>query len=252
MKYTPCACRRVVNGLKVTILRCEAHLGVTLVFDRSTGLPEVRSCSLCKGPFIFTDASKNQSFCSRGCAVTEHGGTRIPGYKSYIGMIDRCHNPKNKAWDNYGGRGIIVCEEWRADFWSFIRHIGPRTSPKHSVDRYPDNNGNYEPGNVRWATQEQQNRNMRTNLMVPVGSEFVVATDYAISEGVTRNAIGWRIKHGVPLDKPYLGTGYDLRCFICGHQWKSISGNPRRCSSQKCRTLYWKEGQVNGIVLRQR
>jgi hypothetical protein len=75
-------------------------------------------------------------------------------------MRYRCMNPKNKDYANYGGRGITVCENWMQSFDSFIKDVGYRPSPLHSLDRI-DNDGNYEPNNVRWATAMQQANNRR-------------------------------------------------------------------------------------------
>jgi hypothetical protein len=76
-------------------------------------------------------------------------------------MIARCYNPKHPKFRYYGGRGITICDEWRYDFAAFVAYIGPKPSRHYSIDRYPDNNGNYEPGNVRWATQKEQVANSR-------------------------------------------------------------------------------------------
>jgi hypothetical protein len=84
---------------------------------------------------------------------------QIPEYKAWCNMRTRCANPNNKRWHRYGGRGIKVCEEWQTDFWAFLAHVGLKPSPDHSIDRYPDRDGNYEPGNVRWATQADQTNN---------------------------------------------------------------------------------------------
>ncbi len=81
-------------------------------------------------------------------------------YRAWYQMIYRCTNPKFPQWKDYGGRGISVCAEWRNSFTAFFEHVGPRPSPQHSFDRI-DNDGNYEPGNVRWATRSQQNSNQR-------------------------------------------------------------------------------------------
>ena len=75
-------------------------------------------------------------------------------------MLTRCYKAHVREYPNYGGRGIRVCDEWRKSFESFYAHVGPRPSLKYSIDRI-DNDGHYEPGNVRWATRSQQNSNTR-------------------------------------------------------------------------------------------
>jgi hypothetical protein len=94
-------------------------------------------------------------------------------------MIGRCHNQNGDKYRFYGGRGISVCPEWRADFTQFVAHIGLRPSPSHSVDRI-DVDGNYQPGNVRWATQKQQAANRRSALrFYDVDDNRISAADIA-------------------------------------------------------------------------
>lgn len=82
-------------------------------------------------------------------------------YNIWRGMKDRCFNTNCKNYKNYGGRGIRVCDDWQNNFTAFYEYIGPRPSDKHSIDRI-NNDGNYEPGNVRWAIKEIQGYNRRS------------------------------------------------------------------------------------------
>jgi hypothetical protein len=88
-----------------------------------------------------------------------HGMTGTSEHRAWLDMRKRCSNPRNKKFKHYGGRGIAVCERW-TDFANFYADMGPRPGPGHSLDRI-NNDGNYEPGNCRWATWSQQRRNQR-------------------------------------------------------------------------------------------
>jgi hypothetical protein len=101
--------------------------------------------------------------CSR-CRRMTHGhsadGHTTPEYNTWAHMVRRCSDPTSKDWRNYGGRGIKVWLVWQHSFAAFLGSVGPRPSASHSIDRI-NNDGNYEPGNVRWATRTEQNRNQR-------------------------------------------------------------------------------------------
>lgn len=91
---------------------------------------------------------------------TRHGMHKTPEYQAWAGMKGRCTNPKRKSWNDYGGRGITICDRWLHSFEAFLADVGPRPSERHSIDRI-DVDGNYEPKNVRWATWSEQLRNQR-------------------------------------------------------------------------------------------
>lgn len=88
-----------------------------------------------------------------------HGMKKTPEWNSWRGMLQRCNNPNHEMFYLYGGKGITVCKEWRK-FSNFIRDMGKKPSPRHSIDR-KDSNGNYEPGNCRWADPSTQSHNTR-------------------------------------------------------------------------------------------
>jgi hypothetical protein len=90
----------------------------------------------------------------------KHGMSGLPLYKVWISMKQRCYNPSCNIYPSYGGRGIAMCAEWAASFEQFFADVGECPGPGLSLDRI-DNDGNYEPGNVRWATNSEQMRNRR-------------------------------------------------------------------------------------------
>ena len=97
---------------------------------------------------------------SCGCLRRSHGDWKSREYAIWAGMIQRCENPKDKNYASYGGRGIAVCPEWRQSYARFLADVGPRPGTDYSIDRI-NNNGDYDPTNVRWATRSEQQRNKR-------------------------------------------------------------------------------------------
>ena len=97
--------------------------------------------------------------CSRNNSNLNQRKKGHPLYGTWTQMLHRCNNPKHKDFPNYGGRGISVCAAWELDFWQFVRDVGERPEGC-TLDRI-DNDGNYEPGNVRWATKLEQSLNRR-------------------------------------------------------------------------------------------
>ena len=132
------------------------------------------------------DLERGKSLMCRKCSVsvskTVHGaspyGKASPEYTTWVHMNQRCHNPNNKDYKHYGGRGIVVCDMWRESFEAFLLMVGKRPTLKHTIERI-DSNGNYEPGNVRWATRAEQNVNLRTNVRITINGTTKTVSEWA-------------------------------------------------------------------------
>lgn len=111
-----------------------------------------------------------------------------PEYKTWASMKDRCYQPSSDSWSRYGGRGIRVCERWLSSFENFLADVGARPSPKHSIDRI-NNDGHYEPGNVRWSTVSEQARNRSSTRLTTDDVEQIRAL---IAHGATLASIAER------------------------------------------------------------
>ena len=132
--------------------------------------------------------SADKRFAKRN---TKHGKVDTPEYGVWSGMRARCSDPNRKAYKNYGGRGITVCERW-SDFAAFYADMGPRPSKDHSIDRI-DNDQGYSPDNCRWATRAEQNRNHRRNRYLELNGERKTVTDWALRLGITQQAMQDRL-----------------------------------------------------------
>lgn len=143
--------------------------------------------------------------------ATIHGMGATPEHKSWAGMIERCNNANNPAFHRYGGRGIKVCGRWRFGdggkhgFVCFLEDMGPKPSRAHSIDRYPNQDGDYEPGNCRWATWKEQRRNRADTVVVEIGGERMCATEAAERAGIRPAAVLDRLRNGWPLERALSG-----------------------------------------------
>lgn len=116
-------------------------------------------------------------------------------YRIWNNMKNRCYNPNNLRYKDYGGRGITVCPEWLGDFARFAEDVGEPADPRFSLDRI-DNDGNYEPGNVRWADSITQASNSRRAVLVTINKETNTISGWCRKTGIRRCVYRQRIQLG--------------------------------------------------------
>jgi hypothetical protein len=117
----------------------------------------------------------------------------------WANMRSRCSNPKNAVYPSYGGRVISVCSRWE-DFSCFVEDMGMAPGWEYSLDRI-NNDGNYEPGNCRWATRKQQQNNRRNNILITFGGEALTVAQLAEIFSITNSLLRHRLLGGWELEK---------------------------------------------------
>lgn len=188
------------NAVQPAMWMCQCECGVErAVWDADLKRGESKSCGCLRDEF-------------RSDNLTTHGCTGTKEYQTWLHVIQRCENENNDQYKIYGGRGITICEEWRKDFSVFLAHIGPAPTRSHSIDRI-DNDGNYEPGNVRWATKKEQANNTSTVRVYSYKGENLTITQAISKSNViihisTVNARlrkGWSLESAIntPVNKKY-------------------------------------------------
>ena len=136
----------------------------------------------------------------------KHGhsrGPNLPEYRAWKRLRNRCRNPNNKDFKYYGAQGVTVADRWN-DFPLFLADMGKRPTPTHSIDRYPNPFGNYEPGNCRWATPGEQSGNRRTNRYITFNGKTQTIAAWARDLGITKErlwhrltTLGWTIERAL-------------------------------------------------------
>lgn len=172
------------NKHKNPVWSCKCECG-SLTKATSTSLVNgnVRSCGCLALDYIKALTTHGQSLYKN---VTSE-------YNTWNRMKGRCNNPKNSAYKDYGGRGIKVCERWMNSFEAFFEDMGPKPGKGYSIER-KNNNGNYEPGNCRWATITDQNKNKRTNRVIEHNGRRMILQDWANLLEITGEALSYRLK----------------------------------------------------------
>lgn len=187
---------------RLTVLRQGPNQGIHIrwVCQCSCGeLATVLSSNLRKGKQKSCGCLKKETLTKHGFATK--ATPRHPLYDVWKGMMRRCYVAKDEHYANYGGRGIRVDERWH-DISCFAADVPARPSPRHSLDRI-DNNRNYEPGNVRWATPKEQGNNRRTNVFFEIEAVRKTVTQWSEYAGVDvqvlkrRLAKGWSVQKAI-------------------------------------------------------
>lgn len=162
--------------------------------------PEYNGCGKTA---LVTTGNLNRGTQSCGCLIREairkskvtHGLTKTTEYRIWRGVVQRCHNENHDHYDKYGGRGIVMCDEWRSDFMIFLRDMGPRPSTDHSIDR-KDNDKGYSKDNCRWATSEEQMRNRSNNVYYEKDGEKKLLRQWCDELGLNTSTVYDRIRRG--------------------------------------------------------
>lgn len=175
-----------------------------------TGKGRIWKCSCCCGKIIFLTSQKifNGGNKSCGCKKKEltskanktHGLKGRPEYNIWCGMKRRCLSKTCQQYGRYGAIGIKVCERWLS-FENFISDMGFRPSLKHSLDRYPNKNGNYEPGNCRWATPSEQCNNRKNNLFLTYKNQTKSMSQWAHEYKIHSCSIQQRLAKGMTISQ---------------------------------------------------
>lgn len=152
-----------------------------------------------------------------------HGAYKTRLYRLWSDMHTRCYNPNYDGWDNYGGRGIKVEERWHK-FEHFRDDVSDPPFPGASIDRYPDQNGNYGPTNFRWATPTQQARNKRNNRLGTCNGETKSVAEWSEISGFGKWIITDALDRGIPLEELFSQPTRDQRRAI----YVTANGETRR------------------------
>lgn len=148
--------------------------------------------------------------------ATKHGLNRTPEVMIFEAMKGRCYNKNNKAYKNYGGRGIKICDRWLEEdgVQNFLKDMGNKPTKNHSIDRI-DNNGDYSPENCRWVERGIQNRNKRSNVFIEYEGKRLCIADWCKETGLDKETIRRRLKSNLPPEEIFRKNVRVLYAKIC-------------------------------------
>lgn len=191
-------CCVVNEGTKLVAWKCQCICGSILELNgaRLTS-GSVKSCG-CYNKSCLQKRAKHGHLSN---------GQRSEEYNIWAGIKQRCLNSNYPAYSDYGGRGITIHPDWIENYKSFIDYMGRRPSKEHSIDRI-DNNGNYEPGNVRWGTEEQQGYNKRNTQFLTIGPIRDTLNNWSKVAGISSRQIHLRLWRGWSPEDSILKSAY--------------------------------------------
>ena len=202
-----------MRGRREPCIRCRCQCGKLLdVRVRSLVTGNTKSCGCMKAEFV------RQAKLKHGEAG--HNG-HSSEYMAWANMISRCENANRRDYRHYGGRGIRVCKDWRNSYQTFLSVVGRRPSAKHKLERI-NNNGNYKPGNVKWATQKEQTNNRRGNGLIEHAGLRMTASQWSEKTGLSPGTIIARLDSGWPAER-ILNTPARKHLVTCHGKTLSIS-----------------------------
>lgn len=187
--------------------------------------------------------------CYRDEVVAEihstHGMSNTPEYRTWQRMIQRCHNVVHRDYAIYGAKGIKVCDRWRESFGNFFTDMGYRPSPQHSIDRYPDQKGDYEPKNCRWATSREQNLNRCNNRLIEYRGRVATITEWAEEFGISVPTLANRLERWGNVEKSLETTIKRSQVFehdgkaLTAREWSAITGIPYQVIITRINKMGW-------------
>jgi hypothetical protein len=178
------------NKARQALWECLCDCGATIVALRG---------NLNSGKSKSCGCARRETCMAVGDRVRTHGMSRTPTYNTWRAMLDRCRRETSKDYCRYGARGVSVCDRWMT-FANFLADMGERPAGK-SLDRWPNGNGNYEPGNCRWATPREQNINRSVAHMVAINGETKCLTEWIEQAAVAESTVRRRMSLGMSLEE---------------------------------------------------
>jgi hypothetical protein len=193
------------------------RFGKLVVVERSGSTKNREKAYLCKcdcGKSTIADGPGMREGQRKSCGCVKngrikHGLTHLPEHATWCRIRQRCNNPNDHKFKDYGGRGIKVCDRW-SDFANFYEDMGSKPSKQHSIDRI-NVNGDYEQNNCRWATPKEQAQNTRANVSLTYKGETKCLSEWCAIKGISFIMLRHRIKHKWPEELLFSPIKYNSR-----------------------------------------